>query len=82
MQDNYNRLPLGECDHHRWQYCRRTTPAGAQFFGAQCLDCLTIIKLDRHGGKLALKPADIPANAPIHAWIDPDLTTGQGGLDV
>jgi len=44
------------------------------------MDCLSIIKLDRHQGRLWLKPDDIPANAPIHAWIDPDSVSGQGGL--
>ena len=68
------------CQHQRWQYCRRVFSSGTVHFGAQCLDCLQIVKLDRHQGRLWLKPEDIPANAPIHAWIDHDLITGQGGL--
>lgn len=72
MQDN--------CQHQRWHYCRRVFSNGTIHFGTQCLDCLKNIKLDRHQGRLWLKPEDIPANAPIHAWIDPDAITGQGGL--
>ncbi len=68
------------CQHQLWQYCRRVFPNGTQHFGAQCLDCLQNIKLDRHNGRLWIKLEDIPVNAPIHAWIDSDLTIGQGGL--
>lgn len=68
------------CTHARWHYCRRIMPNGAHHFGIQCLDCLDIIKSERHGGKLWIKTEDIPRNAPIHAWIDTDAATGQGGL--
>lgn len=68
------------CNHGRWHYIRRTFSNGTIHFGIQCLDCLSCIKLDRHDQKLWLKPEDIPVNAPIHAWINPDLETGQGGL--
>lgn len=59
------------CHHSRWHYCRRVLTDGTTHFGAQCLDCIDIIKLDSHDGRLWIKPEDIPANAPIHAWIDP-----------
>lgn len=72
MQDN--------CTHARWHYCRRILSNGTHHFGIQCLDCLGIIKSERHDGKLWIKAEDIPRNAPIHAWIDPDAATGQGGL--
>lgn len=65
------------CNHTRWQYCRRALQDGTQHFGAQCLDCLLVIKLARHGGKLWIKPADIPASETIHAWIDPDAVGGR-----
>ena len=68
------------CAHERWQYCRRILQNSTHHFGIQCLDCLSIIKLDRHVGKLWIKPEDIPSNAPIHAWIDPDAVSGKGGL--
>ena len=68
------------CHHSRWQYCRRVFSNGTTHFAAQCLDCMDIIKMDRHQGRLWLKPEDIPANAPIHAWIDPDTASGHGGL--
>lgn len=44
------------------------------------MDCLSMVKLERHGGKLLIKAEEIPENAPIHPWIDPDAATGQGGL--
>ena len=68
------------CQHQLWQYCRRVFSNGTQHFGAQCLDCLQNIKLDRHNGRLWIKLEDIPVNAPIHAWMDPDLVIGQGDL--
>lgn len=71
---------MKECKHSRWQYCRRILPNGSQHFGAQCMDCMDVIKLERHGFKLWLKTEDIPANAPIHAWIDLAAQVGQGGL--
>ena len=71
---------MKDCQHQRWHYCRRVFSNGTIHLGAQCLDCLQTIKLDRHDGRLWLKIEHIPANAPIHAWIDPDAITGQGGL--
>jgi hypothetical protein len=71
---------LEPCPHERWQYVRRAFSNGTTHFGVQCLDCLHCIKLERHGLRLWLKPEDIPPNAPIHAWIDPDGVSGQGGL--
>lgn len=65
------------CRHERWQYCRRKLPNDAVHFGAQCIDCLNVIKLEKHGHKLWLKPEDIPVHAPIYAWIDSD----QRGLN-
>lgn len=67
------------CPHQRWHYCRRII-ANYPNFGAQCLDCLSMVKLERHGGKLLIKADEIPENAPIHPWIDPDASTGHGGL--
>lgn len=69
MQENA-RAAVAEqqCAHERWQYCRRMQN-GEQQFGAQCLDCMDMVKLRRHGYKLLLRASDIPANAPIHAWI-------------
>lgn len=68
------------CIHERWQYCRRVFSDGTIHVGVQCLDCLSCIKLERHGNKLWLPLVEIPKNAPIHAWIDPDKESGQGGL--
>lgn len=68
------------CRHERWQYCRRKFSNGTLHFGVQCLDCLAVIKLEKHSQKLWLKPEDIPVHAPIHAWIDPDLSSDQRGL--
>lgn len=71
---------MSNCAHLRWQYCRRVFSNGSQHFGCQCMDCLSIIKIERHAGKLWLKPDDIPENSPIHAWIDPDVATDKRGL--
>lgn len=71
MQDN--------CTHSRWHYCRRII-GNYPNFGAQCLDCLSMVKLERHGGKLLIKADEIPENAPIYPWIDPYASAGQGGL--
>lgn len=65
------------CQHDRWQYCRRIFSNQTSHFGVQCLDCFSCIKLERHGGKLWLKPEEIPANSPIHAWIDPACHGGS-----
>ena len=58
------------CTHDRWHYCRRTFSNGTQHFGAQCLDCLSCIKLPQHGNRLWIKAEDIPPGATIHAHID------------
>lgn len=68
------------CQHGRWQYCRRILQNHTHHFCVQCMDCLSIIKIERHAGKLWLKPDDIPENSPIHAWIDPDVTAAKRGL--
>lgn len=57
------------CNHERWQYCRVVLHDGSNHFAAQCLDCLTLIKLKRHNEKLFLLPHEIPENATIHAYI-------------
>lgn len=58
------------CRHERWQYCRRKSQNGSLHFGAQCLQCLDCIKLERHDHKLWLKPDDIPTDETIHAYIE------------
>ena len=58
------------CQHSRWQYSRRTLLDGTVHLGAQCMDCLSIIKLPEHDYRLWLKPSDIPAGATIHPFVE------------
>ena len=69
---------MKNCNHENTQYVRRTFPDGATHYGIQCLDCLDIIKSDRHGGKLFIKHKDIPPGSVLSEWLDPEST--QGGL--
>jgi hypothetical protein len=60
------------CNHERRQYCRVQTPSGHLIFSIQCLDCLELIKTQKHHDKLFLKPSEIPLNETIHAFIQRD----------
>ena len=62
---------MQNCNHENTQYVRRTFPDGTVHYGIQCLDCLDIIKTDRHEGKLFIKHNEIPAGSVIHDWVNP-----------
>ena len=57
------------CKHLKTRYCRVQTAKGDIFFSKQCLGCLELVKTDEHGGKLFLKPSEIPINETIHAFV-------------
>ena len=70
---------MQHCDHDgALRYARRRFKDGTVHLCVQCTRCLDVIKTERHGGKLFLKPHDIPPGALIFDWIDP--TGVQGGL--
>ena len=58
-----------DCTHKAWRYTRRAMASGQIHFIAQCTDCGSGLKLERHNGKLWLKLEDIPEGELIYTWV-------------
>ena len=63
---------MQKCDHTGTQvYVRRTNPDGSIQYAIQCLQCLQLVKLPKHSGKLFIKHSEIPSGETIYTEVTP-----------
>lgn len=59
------------CEHNNsLRYARKILPNNTIQICVQCAVCLDAVKTARHGGRLFIKPHEIPRGAIIFDWID------------
>lgn len=64
------------CDHRGARvYARRTLPNGTEHLCMQCIRCLSVVKAQEHGNRPYIRPDEIPADATIYAFIEPESLT-------
>lgn len=58
---------MHECVHadNQLRYVRITRQDGTKHYSIQCANCGTLVRTNRHGGKLLIKHSDIPSGQPV-----------------
>ena len=63
---------MQQCNHDGvLVYVRRTNTDNSIQYAIQCLDCLQLVKLKKHDGKLFIKHSEIPHGETIYAEVQP-----------
>lgn len=61
---------MKDCDHVGHEFYARITVNNHNHFCIQCDKCHDKIKSDKHGGRLYIKPSEIPFGAVIKPLIE------------
>lgn len=70
---------MSTCSHSGTRrYARRTFQSGSVHICVQCMDCLEVLRLDRHDGRPWIRLDEVPPGEVIHDWTQRDDSRQEG----